>query len=70
MTPQEKAEATRREHQEARRAKEAAAAEDLKLIRKSLEDVLHSDEATPAEKLESSKLLLELTKHPKYGYSF
>ncbi len=70
MTPREKAEATRREHREARRSKEAAAAEDLQLIRKSLEEVLRSEDSTPAEKLESSKLLLELTKHPSYSYSF
>ena len=50
MTPQEKA----------RERKRAAAEAERELIRKSLLEVLASEDATPAQKLESSKLLLGL----------
>lgn len=63
MTPQEKARATRQQHQEAQKQKRVAAATELELIRKSLREVLESENATPAEKLESSKLLLEIGLH-------
>lgn len=60
MTPQEKARETTRQHREARERKRAAAEAERELIRKSLLEVLASEDATPAQKLESSKLLLGL----------
>lgn len=60
MTPQEKAGETRHQRTEAQRRERIAAATELELIRKSLREVLESESATPAEKLESSKLLLKI----------
>ena len=62
MTPQEKARATRQEHREAQARKRAEKDAERELIRESLKAVLASEDATPAEKLESSKLLLEMDK--------
>ena len=39
---------------------------ERELIKKNLLQVLESEEATPAERLEGSKLLLELDKRPSY----
>lgn len=64
MTPQEKANITRTEHKEAQRRKEERKQFERDLIRDNLCAVLLSEEATPTERLESSKLLLELTKRP------
>ena len=62
MTPQEKARATRQQHREAQERKRADREAERELIRESLKAVLASEDATPAEKLESSKLLLEMGK--------
>ena len=62
MTPQEKQRETRRKHREAQKQKQAEKAEERKLIRQSLKAVLESKEATAAERLECSKLLLEMDK--------
>lgn len=64
MTPQEKANATRQQYKEAQRRKRADFEAERELIRKSLHSVLESEEATPAERLESSKLLMELNAQP------
>lgn len=66
MTPQEKANATRKQHKEARQTKRADREADRELIRKNLRLVLESEDATPAERLESSKLLMELEAQPAY----
>lgn len=60
MTTTEKREATRQKNAAARKEKDRAARAERELIRKSLLQVLESEDATPAERLESSKLLLEL----------
>lgn len=60
MTPQEKAGQTLRQHKEAQKQKREEQRAERELIRKALKEVLTSETATPAEKLESSKLLLEL----------
>lgn len=60
MTPQEKARETRKRNREAQRSREAEKRAERELIRRSLKEVLASETATPAEKLESSRLLLEL----------
>lgn len=62
MTPQQKRAETLKKHKEARKKKEAEARAERKLIKNNLKEVLTSSEATPAEKLESSKLLKELDK--------
>ena len=62
MTPQEKQRETRQRHKEAQEKKRAEERAERELIRKSLKEVLASETATPAEKLESSKLLLEMDK--------
>lgn len=62
MTPQEKSAETRQKHKEAQKKKEAERAAERELIRSNLKAVLESEEATPAERLESSKLLMELNK--------
>lgn len=61
MNNVEKQKETRQRNAEARKRKEAEKREERELIRKNLLKVLQSEEATPAERLESSKLLLELT---------
>ena len=62
MTTTEKREATRQKNREARKLKETDARADRQLIRANLLKVLESEEATPAERLESSKLLMEVNK--------
>ena len=62
MTPAEKQRETRRKHKEAQKQKEAERAAERKLIKQSLIAVLESAEATASEKLESSKLLIEMNK--------
>lgn len=57
-----KREETRKRNAEARKSKERAARAERELVRKNLLHVLESEDATPAERLESSKLLLELDK--------
>lgn len=61
MNTIEKREDTRKRNAETRKRKEAAARAERELIKKNLLRVLESEDATPAERLESSKLLLELT---------
>ncbi len=64
LTEAEKAK--RNEHRQqtkaAKRERYAQKKAEGELIRKNLLQVLESEEATPAERLESSKLLLELDK--------
>lgn len=60
MTTTEKREATRQRNAESRKRKEAEARRERELIRKNLLQVLESEDATPAERLESSKLLMKL----------
>lgn len=60
MTTTEKREATRQRNAESRKRKEAEASRERELIRKNLLQVLESEDATPAERLESSKLLMKL----------
>ena len=55
-----KAADTRKRHTEARKLKEAQKHQERELIKQNLLIVLNSTEATPAERLESSRLLLEL----------
>lgn len=62
MTPTEKQVETRRKNREAQKQKEAERRAERELIRRNLKAVLESEEATPAERLESSKLLLEMNK--------
>lgn len=62
LTPQEKQRETRRKHKEAQKQREAERTEERELIRRNLKAVLESDEATPRERLECSKLLLEMNK--------
>lgn len=61
MNRTERQNETRQRNAEARKRKEAERREERELIRKNLLQVLQSEDATPAERLESSKLLLELT---------
>ena len=60
MTPSEKAQETREKNREARRQKEAESRELKAKIKDSLLSVVESEEAKPAEKLEASKLLMNL----------
>lgn len=62
MTITEKRKATRQRNIEARKRKTADARADRELIRENLLRVLGSEEATPEERLESSKLLMEIDK--------
>lgn len=62
MTPQEKQRETRRKNREAQEKKRADQRAEQELIRSNLKAILESEDATPAEKLESSKLLLEMNK--------
>ena len=61
MNRTERQNETRKRNAEARKRKEAERREERELIRKNLLQILQSEDATPAERLESSKLLLELT---------
>ena len=60
MTSREKGAETLKRHKEAQRQRDAQERNERELIRKSLTEVLESSDATPAQKLESSKLLLQL----------
>lgn len=60
MTPSQKAQITRKKHREAQRAREAESRELKAKLKESLLTVVDNKEATPAEKLEASKLLIEL----------
>lgn len=60
MTTTEKRETTRQRNAENRKRKEAETKAERELIRKNLLQVLESEDATPAERLESSKLLMKL----------
>ncbi len=59
MTASDKARETRAKHKEAQKRKEAEKREAIAKIKAGLLSVLDSEEATPAEKLEASKLLRE-----------
>jgi hypothetical protein len=60
MTPSQKAKITRQKHKEAQMAKEAESRELKAKLKESLLTVVDNKEATPAEKLEAYKLLMEL----------
>ena len=60
MTPSEKAVETRRKHKEARDQKYREERQLKELMKKSLQEVLESDQATVDQKLEASKILSEL----------
>ena len=62
LTPQEKQRETRKRNKEAYQQRLAESAEERKLIRRNLKAVLESEEATASERLECSKLLLEMNK--------
>ena len=62
MTPAEKAKETRRKHKEAQDQKEAEKLRAKEAIRKSCVEILESDEMTPGQKLEATKILHDLTK--------
>lgn len=57
---------TRKRNETAKKERRERATAERELIKKNLLQVLESEEATPAERLESSKLLLELDKRPAY----
>lgn len=60
MTTAEKRNETYRRNREARERKEAEQAAERELIRKGLQEILASEDATAAEKLEAGRLLLDL----------
>ena len=60
MTPSEKAVETRRKHKEAQDKRYREERELKELMKKSLQEVLESDQATVDQKLEASKILREL----------
>ena len=57
MTASEKARATRARHKEAHKLREAERRETIARIKAGLLSVLDNEKATPAEKLEASRLL-------------
>lgn len=57
MTPSEKAVETRRKHKEAQDQKRREELKIKELMRKSLQEVLESDQATVDQKLEASRIL-------------
>ena len=59
MTASEKARETRAKHKETQKRKETEKREAIAKIKAGLLSVLDSEDATPAEKLEASKLLRE-----------
>lgn len=67
MTPQEKQKATRQRHKELQQTRQAAAKAEQELIRQNLHTILESADATPAEKLKTIQLLLELSKGKGYS---
>jgi hypothetical protein len=60
LTPAQKAIATRKRNTEFRKRKEAEKKEIIAKVKGGLLSVLDSEEASPEEKLEASKLLMEL----------
>ena len=62
MTPAEKAKQTRQRHKEARDQKDREKRQLKELMKKSLQEVLESDQATVDQRLEALKLLNEITK--------
>lgn len=60
MTTAEKRSETYRRNRAARERKQAERTAERELIRKGLYEVLASKNATPAEKLEASKILLKI----------
>lgn len=60
MTPSEKAVETRRKHKEARDQKDREKRQIKESMKKALQEVLESDQATVDQKLEASKILSEL----------
>ena len=59
MTPADKARDTRKRNTEARKQKEAEKRELRAKVKGSLLTILDNEEASPEEKLEASKLLME-----------
>jgi len=57
---------SRKRNEAAKKARREQRERERELIKKNLLQVLESEEATPAERLESSKLLLELEAKPAY----
>lgn len=57
---------TRKRNEAAKKERRERETAERELIRKNLLQVLESEGATPAERLESSKLLLEMGKRPSY----
>lgn len=57
---------TRRRNDAAKKAHREQERAERELIKKNLLQVLESETATPAERLESSKLLIELKQRPIY----
>ena len=57
---------TRKRNEAAKKERREQREAERGLIRKNLLQVLESEDATPAERLESSKLLLELDAKPVY----
>ena len=68
MTPSQKAKITRQKHREAQRAKEAESREVKAKLKASLLTVVDNEEATPAEKLEASRLILDIDERVKTIY--
>ena len=59
MTPHEKAAQTLKAHKAAQKQREADRKAERELIRKNLRQIIDSENATAAEKLEAARLLLE-----------
>lgn len=57
---------TRKRNEAAKKERRERETAERELIKRNLRLVLESEEATPAERLESSKLLLEMDKRPVY----
>lgn len=57
-----KAQATRERNREAQRRRYAEQAESIRVARLALQRVMESENATPAEILEASRLLVEIGK--------
>ena len=62
MTQYEKAAATRREHDEAIKAKREAEAKRKQAAVDAMEAILKNADATPSEQIEAARLLLEWSK--------
>lgn len=57
---------TRQRNEAAKKERRERETAERELIKRNLRLVLESEDATPAERLESSKLLLEMDKRPVY----